>query len=60
MAIDARGENRPILWIAPPRLRGKYMVIYADLSVQEVPAEETPKLPESNDSPKSQAKEPKE
>jgi hypothetical protein len=36
------------------------MVIYADLSVQEVPAEETPKLPESNDSPKSQAKEPKE
>lgn len=51
--------NRPVLWLTPPRLRGRCIVIYADLSVKEVPAEEAPKVPESESSPKTQAKEPK-
>jgi len=51
--------NRPILWLAPPKPRGRCIVIYADLSVKELSAEEAPKLPESKDSAKSQAKEPK-
>jgi outer membrane lipoprotein-sorting protein len=38
--------NRPILWLAPSRLGGRYLVIYADLSVKEVPADEAPKLPD--------------
>lgn len=50
--------NRPILWLAPPREGGRYVVIYADLSVKEVSADEAPKLPESEVNP--QAKEPKE
>jgi outer membrane lipoprotein-sorting protein len=52
--------NRPVLWISPPKLRGRCIVIYADLTVQEVPAEQAPKLPESNDTSKSQATEAKE
>jgi outer membrane lipoprotein-sorting protein len=51
--------NRPILWLSPPRLRGRCIVIDADLSVKEVSAEEAPKVPESESSPKAQAKEPK-
>lgn len=38
--------NRPILWIERKK-DGRCMVFYADLSVKEVPAEEAPKLPES-------------
>ena len=50
--------DRPILWLTPPKLSGQYLVIYADLSVKEVSADEAPKLPESEVNP--QAKEPKE
>jgi hypothetical protein len=50
--------DRPILWLAPPREGGRYVVIYADLSVKEVSTDEAPKLPESEVNP--QAKEPKE
>ena len=51
--------DRPILWYKPTGSE-KYRVIYADLSVKEVPAAEAPKAPESEGSPKSDAKEPKE
>ena len=50
--------NRPILWISRKKKGGRCIVIYADLIVKEVPAEEALKLPES-DSPKPQAKKPK-
>ena len=36
--------NRPILWYKPTGA-AKYRVIYADLSVKELPAEEVKKLP---------------
>ncbi len=38
--------NRPILW-AKNRNGTSYQVIYADLSVKEVPVEEAPKMPQS-------------
>lgn len=50
--------DRPILWLTPPKKRGRCIVIYADLSVKELPAEQAPRVPESEDSPKSQAKGP--
>jgi outer membrane lipoprotein-sorting protein len=51
--------NQPILWLSQPQ-GGRCVVIYADLSVKEVPAAEAPKLPESAGSPKPLTKEPKE
>ena len=42
--------NRPILWIERKR-DGRCMVIYADLSVKDVPAEEAPTVPQSEGSP---------
>jgi hypothetical protein len=45
--------NRPILWMERKR-DGRCMVIYADLTVKEVSAEETRKLPESDESAKAQ------
>jgi outer membrane lipoprotein-sorting protein len=44
--------NRPILWIRQQKKGGRFMVIYADLSVKEVSADEAPKLPQSEGSPK--------
>ena len=41
--------NRPIFWC---KLGKNYQVIYADLSVKEVPAEQAPKMPASEGSPK--------
>jgi outer membrane lipoprotein-sorting protein len=38
--------DRPILWIKQKK-GGRCMVIYADLSVKDVPAEEAPKVPKS-------------
>ena len=38
--------NRPILWYKPSGAE-KYRVIYADLSVKELPAGEVKKLPEA-------------
>ncbi|MBN2291867.1 MAG: hypothetical protein JXM70_05545 [Pirellulales bacterium] len=43
--------NRPILWYKPTGGE-KYHVIYADLSVKQVSAEELPKLPQAEDNPK--------
>jgi outer membrane lipoprotein-sorting protein len=43
--------NRPIFWFKPKKSTS-YQVIYADLSVKEVPAEEAPKVPQSEGSPK--------
>jgi len=43
--------NRPILWLTGKE-HGRCVVFYADLSVKEVPADEAPKLPESDDSSK--------
>ena len=43
--------NRPILWLTQKK-GGRCVVIYADLSVKEVPAEEAPKVPESEGGPK--------
>ena len=48
--------NRPILWIEQQKKGGRCVVIYADLSVKEVSAEEAPKVPESEGGPKPQAK----
>lgn len=45
--------NRPILWVERKR-DGRCMVIYADLSVKEVSADELSKLPKSDESPKPQ------
>jgi outer membrane lipoprotein-sorting protein len=43
--------DRPILWIKQKK-GGRCIVLYADLSVKEVSADETPKVPESEASPK--------
>lgn len=48
--------GRPILWLTPPRSGGRYLVIYADLTVKELSADELPKLPEPEVDPR--AKEP--
>lgn len=50
--------NRPILWLTPPKKRGRCIVIYADLSVKELPADEAPRVPESEGGPKPEAKKP--
>jgi hypothetical protein len=41
--------NRPIFW---NKIGHNYHVIYADLSVKEVPLQDVPKVPESEGSPK--------
>jgi len=49
--VKLNTPNRPILWVTQKK-GGQCVVIYADLSIQEVPAEEAPKLPQSDDGPK--------
>ena len=39
--------NRPIFWYKPPK-SDKYRVIYADLSIKDVSAEDVPKEPQSS------------
>lgn len=51
--VKLNTPNRPILWVKQKK-GGRCMVIYADLSVKEVSAEEMPKVPESESSPKPQ------
>jgi len=51
--VKLGAPNRPILW-AERKRDGQCMVIYADLTVKEVSAEETPKLPESDEGLKPQ------
>ena len=41
--VKLNTPNRPILWIKQTK-GGQCMVIYADLSIKEVPAEEAPKM----------------
>ncbi len=43
--------DRPILWMTRKK-DGRSIVVYADLKVKEVPAEEVPKLPETEDGSK--------
>lgn len=42
--------DRPILWLTQKK-RDKVLVIYADLSVKEFPADEAPKMPDSEENP---------
>jgi outer membrane lipoprotein-sorting protein len=44
--------NRPIFWVNLKKLGGRCMVIYADLSVKTVSAEETLSFPQAEGSPK--------
>ncbi|MFH1265599.1 MAG: hypothetical protein ABIK89_07710, partial [Planctomycetota bacterium] len=47
--VKLNTPDRPILWVTQQKKGGQCVVIYADLSVKEVPAEEAPKLPQSED-----------
>ena len=44
--------NQPIFWYKPYKTSTTYQVLYADLSFKEVPADEAPKAPVSEGSPK--------
>jgi outer membrane lipoprotein-sorting protein len=50
--VKLNTPNRPIFWFKPHRKSTTYQVLYADLSVKKVPAEEAPKVPQSEDGPR--------
>jgi outer membrane lipoprotein-sorting protein len=45
--VKLNTPNRPIFWFKRHKASTTYYVLFADLSVKEVPAEEAPKMPES-------------
>jgi outer membrane lipoprotein-sorting protein len=50
--VKLNTPDRPIFWYRDHKLTRTYHVLYADLSIKEVPAEEAPKVPQSEGSPK--------
>jgi outer membrane lipoprotein-sorting protein len=50
--VKLNTPNRPIFWYKPYKSSPSYQVLYADLSIKEVPSEEAPKVPKSEGSPK--------
>ena len=50
--VKLNTPDRPIFWYKPYKTSATYQVLYADLSVKEVPSEEVAKFPESEGGPK--------
>jgi outer membrane lipoprotein-sorting protein len=50
--VKLNTSDRPIFWYKRNSASTTYQVLYADLSVKEVPADEAPKVPPSEGSPK--------
>jgi len=49
--VKLNTPNRPIFWYRRNKASTTYFVLYADLSVKEVPSEQAPKAPPSEKSP---------
>jgi outer membrane lipoprotein-sorting protein len=49
--VKLNTPNRPVLWIKQKK-GGQCVVIYANLSIKEVPSEEAPTVPQSEETPK--------
>jgi outer membrane lipoprotein-sorting protein len=50
--VKLNAPSTPIFWYKPQKASASYQVLYADLSVKEVPSEEAPKAPAAEGSPK--------
>jgi outer membrane lipoprotein-sorting protein len=50
--VKLNTPNRPIFWYRRNKSSTTYYVLYADLSVKEVPSEQAPKVPQFEGSPK--------
>jgi hypothetical protein len=50
--VKLNTPNRPIFWFRRNKSSTTYYVLYADLSVKEVPSEQVPKMPQLEGNPR--------